>query len=256
MEHHKSVFWDRTHFNLASNKRLTKNVILWSYSNLSFCSGRQIVDTVYSSKQGSSYQIRNYKFIHLYIYKSMKLGSFVWGKQEGNLFVLSENVHFSQHRQESGVITRQSPSLCEWGEKMSVCRTLGRKLFDHILMRKLLEAGTFFCLYFLLWFLCRFFILHSSPLQLCLHIILICSSLSCHELFHSLFRCDSDEISRDLQQKKKEISEMNWKSLPIFRPFFPASSFELLLYTEICWMTHWPKIQFPTRHSSIVYSSK
>jgi hypothetical protein len=116
--------------------------------------------------------------MELHIYASMKLGSFIWGTQEENLFVLSENVHFSQQRQESGVITRQSPSRCEWGEKMSVCRTLGRKLFDHILMRKLLEAGKFFCLYFLLWFLCRFFILHSSLLQLCLHIILTSSSLS------------------------------------------------------------------------------
>ena len=150
----------------------------------------------------------------------MKLGSFIWGTQEENLFVLSENVHFSQHRQESGVITRQSPSLYEWGEKMSVCPTLGRKLFDHILMRKLLETGKFLCLYFLLWFFCRFFILHSSPLQLCLHIILTSSFLSCHELFHSLFRCDSDEISRDLQQRKKN----KWNELEKSAYFSPVLS--------------------------------
>jgi hypothetical protein len=175
MEFHKSVFGDRTHFKMASDKGLTKNVILWSYSNLSFCSGRQIVDTVYSRKQVSSYQIWNYTFIHFYIYETWKFCLRNAGRE---FFVLSENVHFSQQRQESGVITRQSPSRCEWGEKMAVCRTLGRKLFDHILMRKLLEAGKFFCLCFLLWFLCRFFILHSSPLQLCLHIILTSSSLS------------------------------------------------------------------------------
>jgi len=221
MELHKFVFGDRTHFKLSSNKCLTKNVILCSCSKLSFCSGRQIVETVYSRKQDSSYQIRNYTFTHLYIYKSMKLGSFVWGTQEENLFVLSENVHFSQHRQESGVITRQSSSPCEWGEKMSVCRKLGRKLFDHILMRKLLEAVKFFCLYFLLWFLCRFFILHSSPLQLCLHIILTSSSLSCHELFHSLFRCDSDEISRDLQPRKKRNK---WNELEKSAYFSPVLS--------------------------------
>jgi hypothetical protein len=28
-------------------------------------------------------------------------------------------------------------------------------------------------------------------------------------------------------------SEMNWKSLPIFRLFFPASNFGSLLYTEL-----------------------
>jgi hypothetical protein len=35
---------------------------------------------------------------------------------------------------------------------------------------------------------------------------------------------------------------MNWKSLPIFRLFFPASNFGSLLYTELFWMTHWTKI--------------
>jgi hypothetical protein len=45
---------------------------------------------------------------------------------------------------ESGIITRQSRSRCEWGEKMAACLALGRKLFDHILMRKVLEAGQLF----------------------------------------------------------------------------------------------------------------
>jgi len=141
MELHKSVFGDRTHFKMANNKGPTNIVILWSYSNLSSSSGRQIFESVYSRKQGSSYQIWNYTFIHLYIYGTWKFRLRNVGRE---FFVLSENVHFSQQGQESGVITRQSPSRCEWGEKMAVCRTLRRKLFDHILMRKLLEAGKFF----------------------------------------------------------------------------------------------------------------
>jgi len=163
---------------MESKKGLTKNVILWSYSNLSFCSGRQIVDTVYSREQGSSYQIWNYTFIHLYIYTSMKLGSFVWGTQKENLFVLSENVHFSQQPQESGVITRQSTSRCEWGWENGGLSYTWKEIIRSHFNEETPRSGKFFCLYFLLWFFCRFFILRSSPLQLCLHIILTSSSLS------------------------------------------------------------------------------
>jgi len=239
MELHKSVFGDRTHFKMASNKGLTKNVIFWSFSNLSFCSGRQIVDTVYSRKQGSSYQIWNYTFIRLHIYETWKFCLMNTGRESFCAFwkcsLLTAPARKWRHH-ETVVF-----SLWVGWENVGLSYTWKEIIRSHF-NEETSRSGKIFCLYFLLWFLCRFFILHSSPLQLFLHIILTSSSLSCHELFHSLFRCDSDEISRDLQQRKKEISEMNWKSLPIFRLFFPASRFDSLPYTEMCWITHWPKI--------------
>jgi hypothetical protein len=82
--------------------------------------------------------------MELHIYTSVKLGSCVRETQEENFFVCFLGMFISHSSsKESGVITRQSLSR-EWGEKMAVCRTLGRKLFDHVLMRKLLEAGKFF----------------------------------------------------------------------------------------------------------------
>jgi hypothetical protein len=222
---------------MASNKGLTKNVILWSYSSLSFYSGRQIVDTVYSRKQGSSYQIWNFKFIHLW-----NLEVFEEHRKKIFLCFLKCSFLTTVARKWRHHETVAFSLWVGWenGGLSYIWKEIIRSHFNEETPR----SGKIFCLYFLLWFLCRFFNLHSSPLQLCLHIILTSSSLSLSwAIPHSLFLCDSDEISRDLQQrKKKERSEMNWKSLPIFRLFFPASSFESLLHTEICWMAHWLKI--------------
>jgi hypothetical protein len=200
--------------------------------------GRSLVQFI---RQNKVLRIR-YGITHLYIYTSMKLGSFVWGTQKGNLFVLSENVHFSQQPQESGVIKRQSTSRCEWGWENGGLSYTWKEIIRSHFNEETPRRGKIFCPYFLLWFFCRFFILHSSPLQLCLHIILTSSSLSLSwalPLFISLWFWWN--LHRFTAEEKK-MNEKNWKSLPTFRLFFPASSFDLFLYTIICWMTQWPKI--------------
>jgi hypothetical protein len=133
-----NVFGDCTLFNMASKIGLTKNVILWSYSNLSFCSGRQIVSTVYSREQGSSYQIWNYTFIHLWNLEVL------FEERRKRIFLCFLKMFISHSSRKQVASSRDSRLLVvSGGEKMAVCRTLGRKLFDHILMRKLLEEGNF-----------------------------------------------------------------------------------------------------------------
>lgn len=119
-----------------------------------------------------------YGITQLYIYTSMKLRSFVWAKQEKNLFCAFWKCSFltavaRKWRHHETVAF----SLWVGWENGGLSYTWKEIIRSHF-NEETPRSGEIFCLYFLLLFICRFFILHSSPLQLCLHIILTSSSLS------------------------------------------------------------------------------
>ena len=180
--------------------------------------------------------------MELHIYTSVKLGSFVWGKQEENLFVLSENVHFSQQQQQ------QQQQQGKWRHHETVAFSLwvgwengGLSYTWKEIIRSHFNEETprsgkiFFVSISFLWFLFSSptFPSHNS------YFFIFVSVMRSSTLYFVVILMKSPEIC---SSGRKEIREMDWKRLPIFRLFFPVSSFESSLYTELCWMTHWPEI--------------